>query len=242
MTTILKANDVTKSYGDYTALKNFSIEINSGDIVALLGPNGAGKTTFVKSLLGLVSIDSGSINLYDLPINDSRSRRKIAYLPEKFSFYSYFTVLDTLKFYSSMYNADSTKTDYKYFLEMLSIEDLINKKLKTLSKGQLQRLGIACSLIGDQDFIILDEPFSGLDPIGIKDVKDICMKLKAENKTVLINSHILAEMEKIADKVIILNKGIVQKSGLMTEITKDEALEDVFYGLIKGPVRTEGES
>ena len=98
----------------------------------------------------------------------------------------------------------------------------------------MQRLGIACTLIGDQDFIILDEPFSGLDPIGIKEVKDICISLKEKNKTLLINSHILAEMERVANRVIILNKGVVERTGTMQEILEEDTLENVFYKIIKG--------
>lgn len=232
--TILKASNITKSYGDFKALKDFSLEIESGDIVALLGPNGAGKTTFVKSILGLLQIDSGEIELFGKSSKDVSARDKLVYLPEKFSFYSYFTVIDTLKFYASMYNKENDQVDYNHYLNLLSIEELRDKKLNSLSKGQMQRLGIACTLIGDQDFIILDEPFSGLDPIGIKEVKDICISLKEKNKTLLINSHILAEMERVANRVIILNKGVVERTGTMQEILEEDTLENVFYKIIKG--------
>ena len=232
--TILKASNITKSYGNFKALKDFSLEIESGDIVALLGPNGAGKTTFVKSILGLLQIDSGEIELFGKSSKDVSARDKLVYLPEKFSFYSYFTVIDTLKFYANMYNKENDQVDYNHYLNLLSIEELRDKKLNSLSKGQMQRLGIACTLIGDQDFIILDEPFSGLDPIGIKEVKDICISLKEKNKTLLINSHILAEMERVANRVIILNKGVVERTGTMQEILEEDTLENVFYKIIKG--------
>ena len=133
-----------------------------------------------------------------------------------------------------MYNKENDQVDYNHYLKLLSIEELRDKKLNSLSKGQMQRLGIACTLIGDQDFIILDEPFSGLDPIGIKEVKDICISLKEKNKTLLINSHILAEMERVANRVIILNKGVVERTGTMQEILEEDTLENVFYKIIKG--------
>ena len=122
--TILKASNITKSYGNFKALKDFSLEIESGDIVALLGPNGAGKTTFVKSILGLLQIDSGEIELFGKSSKDVSARDKLVYLPEKFSFYSYFTVIDTLKFYASMYNKENDQVDYNHYLKLLSIEEL----------------------------------------------------------------------------------------------------------------------
>ncbi len=236
MSSILVAKNVSKSYGGKKALKEFSIEIHQGEIVALLGPNGAGKTTFVKSVLGLLNIDSGELELFNCSTKNSKSRQSLAYLPEKFKFYDYFSVEDTLDFYAHMYNVEKENRDetIEKALEKLGISELRKNKLSTLSKGQMQRVGLACSIVGDQDFIILDEPFSGLDPIGIKDVKDLCLDLKKAGKTILINSHILSEMEKVADKAIIINKGEIKTSGTIKEISGDMSLEEKFYQIIKG--------
>ncbi len=234
MTCVLKANSVSKSYGNKKALHDFSIEINQGEIVALLGPNGAGKTTFVKSVLGLLNIDSGELSLFGNKTSSSQSRRSLAYLPEKFKFYDYFSVQDTLEFYAHMYGVETNKDQIiDECLSKLGITDLKKNKLSTLSKGQMQRVGLACSIVGDQDFIILDEPFSGLDPIGIKDVKDLCLELKRNGKTILINSHILSEMEKIADKAIILKNGEIKESGDIRSIAGEIGLEEKFYQIIK---------
>lgn len=236
MSSVLVAKNVSKSYGTKKALEGFSIEINKGEIVALLGPNGAGKTTFVKSVLGLLNIDSGELELFSCSTKNSRGRKALAYLPEKFKFYDYFTVEDTLDFYAHMYEVEKNDRDsvISNSLEKLGISDLKKNKLSTLSKGQMQRVGLACSIVGDQDFIILDEPFSGLDPIGIKDVKDLCLELKESGKTILINSHILSEMEKIADKAIIIKNGVIQESGSISQIAGDIGLEEKFYQIIKG--------
>lgn len=232
---ILQVNSVSKKYGQDLALDNFTIQINKGEIVALLGPNGAGKTTLVKSILGHLNIDSGEI-VYFSGITSLQAREKISYMPEKFTFYPYFTIFKTLEFYAKMYNVPNSETEQriKNSLELLNISEIKNKKLSDLSKGQLQRVGLACAVLGDHELIILDEPFSGLDPIGMKEVKDIFKSLKSQGKTLLINSHILAEMEKVADTVIILNKGKTLAMGPIDEVRKGKGLEDVFFNLVKG--------
>lgn len=233
---IIEAESICKSYGSNLALKDFSFEINQGEIIALLGPNGAGKTTFVKSLLGLLRIDSGEMKIFDSTIDDIEVKKRLAYLPEKFNFYKYFTVERTLRFYAKMYQIEKDSIDARVAeaLKGIAIENLAGKKLSELSKGQLQRVGIACTIVGDHDLIILDEPFSGLDPIGIKEVKDLCTSLKMKGKTILINSHILSEMEKIADRVFIIHNGRLKLSGTVSELSKEMSLEDKFFEIIKG--------
>jgi ABC-2 type transport system ATP-binding protein len=233
---IIKAKDVSKKYGGNIALENFSFEISEGEIIALLGPNGAGKTTFVKALLGLVNLDEGEVKLFDAPIGDVDAKKNISYLPEKFNFYSYFTLQDTLNFYAKMYEvSDDTIDDaIANAAKKINIEDLLEKKISDCSKGQLQRLGIACAILGEHKLIILDEPFSGLDPIGMKEVRDICLDLKKMGKTVLINSHILAEMEKVADRVFIINKGKLELSGSISDLAQGEGLEQKFFNIVKG--------
>lgn len=230
---VLKVSNLTKKYGNNLALNDFSLTLNSGNIVALLGPNGAGKTTFVKSILGLLNVDNGEIEYFG-NIDKTIGRDKISYLPEKFTFYSYFNVESTLRFYANMYKVQKSTIDQRISdsLAMLSIVELRGKKLESLSKGQMQRVGLACSIIGDHELIVLDEPFSGLDPIGIKEVKDLCQKLKAMGKTLIINSHILAEMEKMADIVIIINKGNVLAQGSVKEVRGEDTLENCFFNLI----------
>lgn len=232
---ILSVNSISKKYGADLALADFSVSINKGEIVALLGPNGAGKTTLVKSILGHLKYDTGSINYFQGE-NALEARKRISYLPEKFTFYPYYTILKTLDFYAQMYGVLKELRSEKIskVLELLNILDIKNKKLSDLSKGQLQRVGLSCAILGDHELIILDEPFSGLDPIGMKEIKDIFKTLKQEGKTLLINSHILAEMEKVADVVIILNKGTTLAMGPIAEVRKNQSLEDIFFNLVKG--------
>jgi len=233
---IFEAQSVLKKYGNNIALSDFSLKLSKGEVIALLGPNGAGKTTFVKSLLGLLRINSGSLSLFGKDIYSADAKKRLAYLPEKYTFFSYYTVEGTLRFYAKMYSVDESKIteNIDSSLRRLSIFDLKGKKVSDLSKGQLQRVGLACSLVGDQEFIIWDEPFSGLDPIGVKEVRDLSLELKNEGKTVLINSHILAEMEKMADKVVIMNEGQIKAFGTVPEVAGDMSLEDRFFRIIKG--------
>ena len=235
---IIKAENVSKNYGDLTALKNLSLKVEEGSAFALLGPNGAGKTTFVRSLLGLTRC-SGNIQLQGLDVFNKNARLGLAYLPEKFNFFSYYTVEAVLAFYGKMQGLDGNQLEESIAkaLDSLNITELRKKKMDKLSKGQVQRTGLANLLMGDNKILILDEPFSGLDPIGIKDLKVLINKLKGEGKTIFINSHILSEMEQICDQVAILNKGDCLVQGSLSEVKGSKSLEDAFYDLITGDER-----
>ncbi|MFT6070647.1 MAG: ABC-2 type transport system ATP-binding protein [Bacteriovoracaceae bacterium] len=235
---IIKAENVSKNYGDLTALKGLSLEVNEGSAFALLGPNGAGKTTFVRSLLGLTRC-SGNIQLQGLDVFNKNARLGLAYLPEKFNFFSYYTVESVLAFYGKMQGLDGSQLEESIAkaLDSLNITELRKKKMDKLSKGQVQRTGLANLLMGENKILILDEPFSGLDPIGIKDLKVLINNLKAEGKTIFINSHILSEMEQICDQVAILNKGNCLVQGSLSEVKGSKSLEDAFYDLVKGDAR-----
>jgi ABC-2 type transport system ATP-binding protein len=235
---IIKAENVSKNYGDLTALKNLSLKVEEGSAFALLGPNGAGKTTFVRSLLGLTRCN-GNIQLQGLDVFNKNARLGLAYLPEKFNFFSYYTVEAVLAFYGKMQGLDGNQLEESIAkaLDSLNITELRKKKMDKLSKGQVQRTGLANLLMGDNKILILDEPFSGLDPIGIKDLKVLINKLKGEGKTIFINSHILSEMEQICDQVAILNKGDCLVQGSLSEVKGSKSLEDAFYDLVTGDER-----
>ncbi|AYF44839.1 hydrolase, P-loop-like family protein [Halobacteriovorax sp. BALOs_7] len=232
---VIDVRGVSKRYRDQLALSDFSLSVENGDVVALLGPNGAGKTTFVKCMLDLISADSGEITIFGKSSKDPRSRASLVYLPEKFNFYDYFTVKETLKFFAEFHGVEKSQVNGRIdeALKKLSIDKFEKKKLKELSKGQMQRVGLCIAVVANKELIILDEPFSGLDPIGIKDVKDICLELSQQGKTILINSHILSEVEKFATKVIILNNGQVKAQGPLNEVRGDISLEERFYDLVK---------
>jgi ABC-2 type transport system ATP-binding protein len=232
---IIEINNVSKSYGQDFFLKNINLSIESGKIFALLGPNGAGKTSLVKLMLNLMQVDGGDIRINGFDSKTPSSRSGLAFIPEKFSFFPFYTVRGVLEFFGSMkgLSESETKDQIDHALRVLNIEDLQYRKLKTLSKGQVQRTGLASLLIGPNQLLILDEPFSGLDPIGMRDLKDILKKLRSEGKTIFLNSHILSEMEQICDDVAILNKGEMLYSGSLQKILEtNQSLEDYFYKLI----------
>jgi ABC-type multidrug transport system ATPase subunit len=228
---VIEAVGVCKSYRGERALSDFSLSLEPGVIFSLLGPNGAGKSTFVKILLGLVRPDHGQVTMNGHSISDWRSRQGVAYLPEKFNFYSYYTVDAAARFFGQMQGlkGDILESGIERALKRIHIDELRKRRLSTLSKGQLQRLGIAGLMMADNQLLILDEPFSGLDPIGIKDLKDLLHELKSEGKTIFLNSHILSEMERLSDHIAILNKGQCLAQGRLKEVVGNDSLEDFFY-------------
>ena len=229
---VVEAKNVNKRYsGGQHALVDFSLCLRRGRVTALLGANGAGKTTFVKLILNLARITSGSILVNGLPPITPESRLKMGYLPEIFRFFPYYRVIDTVRFYGKVAGLKGKNLEDESIrvLTKLKVETAAKKKIQHLSKGMLQRVGIACILVGDNDFFIFDEPFSGLDPLGIKDFKDIVLELKNEGKSVLMNSHILAETERICDDIAIIKEGKLLAHGENGVINGQESLENFFY-------------
>ena len=232
---IIQIKDISKSYGIEFSLKDINLNVQKGRVFSLLGPNGAGKTTLVKLMLNLMHSDSGSIEINGFNVNDKNSRMGVAFIPEKFNFFPFYTAKGVLEFFGKMKGIIGSEltTQVNNALEELHITDLADRKLKRMSKGQMQRVGLASILIGNNDLIVLDEPFSGLDPIGIRDLKDIIRKLKAQGKTMFINSHILLEMEQICDDFAILNKGELLFTGSVASVLeKEKSLDDFFYATV----------
>ncbi|OPZ60642.1 MAG: Lipopolysaccharide export system ATP-binding protein LptB [Deltaproteobacteria bacterium ADurb.Bin510] len=230
----IEASGITKDYGSTRALDDFSLKVAPGTVFALLGPNGAGKTTFVKIMLGLTRADSGSLTIGGLDHRRKQSRQKLAYLPERFNFFPYYTVEAVLDFYAALHGHQAAADETANVLERLEIDRLRDQRIKTLSKGQLQRLGAAAMVLSRAETLIFDEPFSGLDPLGIRDLKLLFAELKAAGRTVFLNSHLLSEVEQVADTVAIINRGRLLAEGPLRELTENEGLEDFFYHTIKG--------
>lgn len=232
----LEIRNLEKYYGRKKIIKNVDLDVPQGVLFALLGPNGAGKTTLIKSVLNFTSIKSGSIKIGGMDRKNFRGHEKVAYFPEKFFFFPYYTVEGVLRFYGSMYGIKGglMKSRIDEIAKYAGIHDILDMKLNKISKGQMQRVGIGSVLMSEADLYIFDEPFSGLDPIGIKNIKDIFQSLKKKGKTVFINSHILAEIEKIVDYVAIINKGNILYSGELDDFVSGRSLEDAFYNLIEG--------
>ncbi|HCA44054.1 MAG TPA: ABC transporter ATP-binding protein, partial [Bacteroidetes bacterium] len=210
-----------------TALKNFSLNIEPGSIFGLLGPNGAGKTTLVKILLGITFPTSGEVKIFDKPISDITYKYKVGYLPENHRFPNYLSGEQVLSYYGRLSGLSVKDVNQKIpeMLSMVGMSDWGKTKIKKYSKGMMQRLGLAQSMLNNPELIFLDEPTDGVDPIGRKEIRDILLNLKNSGKTIFLNSHLLSEIELVCDKVAILDKGSLVKTGTIEEIT---AVEDSY--------------
>lgn len=234
---VIELTGVQKSYGDSFTLKDINLSIESGKIFALLGLNGAGKTTVVKLILNLLNADLGSIKIQGVDSTNHLSRIGIGFIPEKFAFFNYYTVFGALEFFGKMKGVAGAelKIQIAESLKEFNIENLQSKQLKTLSKGQLQRVGLCHLLIGDNKLLILDEPFSGLDPLGMRELKEFLKKQKNLGKTIFLNSHILSEMELICDEVAIIHQGeIIVKKDVGSILSSHKTLEDFFAEKVSG--------
>ena len=214
---VLQTNNLTKKYKDFVALDNATITIHKGDIYGLIGRNGAGKTTLMKTITTLTNKTGGSFSLFDSEEELTESKRRIGCLIESPAFFDNLTAYQNLKYYSIQKGI----VDEKQIDKVLKTVDLYkerNKKFKKFSLGMKQRLGIAFAILDNPDFIILDEPINGLDPIGIKEIRDTLKRLNEEEKiTILISSHILSELYLIANHFCFIDKGKIIK-----DISKEE--------------------
>lgn len=205
MESILKTANIVKKYGNRTVLKNINMNINKGDIYGFIGKNGAGKTTFMRVVLSLTPKDSGDVIYYDnKSINDIGL--KVGSLIESPGLYKNASAYENMKRFSILYGADESKINE--ILNMVGLDNTGKRKAKDFSLGMRQRLGIAIALLGEPELLILDEPINGLDPEGIKEIRDVIVKLnKEKNITFLISSHLLDELSKIVTKYGIINNG-----------------------------------
>ena len=205
---ILEIKNVSKYFGKTKVVDNLSFEVKSGEILGFLGPNGAGKTTTIKMILGLLSIDEGniSINGYDVKKDFEKAMEFIGGIVENPDLYGYMTAVENLKLHAKIRGIDYSEV-YKT-LEMVGLQKSMNQKVSKFSLGMKQRAGLALSLLHSPKVLILDEPTTGLDPVGIKDLRDILKNLaKEKNIAVLVSSHILSEMELMCDRVVVINEG-----------------------------------
>lgn len=224
--TILKCENLHKSFRKKEILKDVSLEICSGDILGFIGPNGAGKTTTIKLILGLQKIGSGKvlINGYDIQKNFEKAIAKVGAIIENPDLYMYMSGLDNLKLISNLYpNVDDKRINE--VIKLVGLENRINDKVSKYSLGMRQRLGVAQAILHKPNLLILDEPTNGLDPEGIKDLRQLLVKLaKNEGMGILISSHNLAELESFCNKVSIIKNGVIVETSDL-ETVKKEASE-----------------
>lgn len=223
---VIEAQDVTKIYRPlfsgkgFTALDNVSFNVESGRTVGLIGPNGSGKTTTIKLILGLLKPTSGSVRVFGKSPTDREIKFRIGFVPEESYLYSFFSASETLDFYGRFFNlpAKERKSRTEHLLDAVGLSFAKNKKVKEYSKGMMRRLCIAQALINEPDLIIMDEPTSGLDPVSSREIRDLILKYKEMGKTILVSSHLLADIQNICDSIILLNAGKVSCMGPVKEL------------------------
>ncbi|MFH2108783.1 MAG: ABC transporter ATP-binding protein [Chrysiogenia bacterium] len=201
-------------------LKGINLSVEKGEIYGFLGPNGAGKTTTIKCVLGLLFADQGEILIDGQPAASPASRRRIGFLPENPLFYEYLSARELLFFSASLFNlpAAEVRDRVAALIHQVGLSGHQDLKLRKFSKGMIQRLGLAQALIHNPDFLILDEPFSGLDPIGRKDLRTLILSLREQGKTIFFSSHILQDMEMMVDRVGIILNGSMRRDGKLSEL------------------------
>jgi ABC-2 type transport system ATP-binding protein len=233
---MITLDSVTKKFGGLAAVNNVSYTIQKGESFALLGPNGAGKTTIVRMLLDFIKPSSGSITINGCPASDPQSRKHIGYIAENHMIPPYLSGFEYLSRHASLIglSGNDAAKEVDRVLEILAMKGPERKKSATYSRGMQQRIGLGAALLGRPTLLILDEPITGLDPIGIRDVRKILENLRGRGVTVILNSHLLSEVEKTCEAAAILYKGKILVKDTITAIVKDhETLEDVFVRYIE---------
>jgi len=202
------------------ALKDLDLSVEQGEIFGLLGPNGAGKTTTLKILMGIIFATRGTARILDRPLGDKWAKSRLGFLPENPFFYDYLTGREFLRYYGQLYGIarGERRRRAETLLERVGLADAADLPLKGYSKGMLQRAGLAQALLNDPDVVFLDEPQSGLDPLGRKEIRDIILQLREEGKTVFFSSHILSDAEMVCDRVGILYSGELRNLGKLSEL------------------------
>jgi ABC-2 type transport system ATP-binding protein len=216
------------------ALRGISFTVERGEIFGFLGPNGAGKTTTIKILMGLIFPSGGTARVFGAPIGDRRAKQRIGFLPENPYFYDYLDVRELLDMVGRLHGLARAerrrRTDA--LLDEVGLRDAAKRPLRSFSKGMMQRAGLAQALIGDPELVVLDEPMSGLDPIGRKEVRDLILRLRARGKTVFFSTHILADATLLCDRVGIMVGGELRDTGPLGELLRPgiDAVEVLWHG------------
>jgi ABC-2 type transport system ATP-binding protein len=209
---------ISKRYGRRPALTSVSLTIARGEVVGLLGPNGAGKTSLIKIMLGLVAADAGDVMLLGHKGSDPASRARVGYLPELFRYQPWLTAAEVLTFHTRLGRLRASAADRAELLRLVGLGERAGDRVGRFSKGMQQRLGLAVALLGEPELVVLDEPTSALDPVGRADVRKIVLALRERGTAVLLNSHLIGEVERVCDRVVILDHGRVAASGTLDEL------------------------
>ncbi|HWD37397.1 MAG TPA: ABC transporter ATP-binding protein [Fimbriimonas sp.] len=235
MAAAIETKQLTKSYrsrvvGTINVVDHLDLHVEEGEIFGFLGPNGAGKTTTIKMLLGIIYPTSGEGYVLGKEIGDMDVHRQISYLPERPYYYEHMTGPEILRFYGSLFGIND-RAKFSSLLEKVNLHRDVTKTISQYSKGMQQRIGLAQSLINDPKLLFLDEPTGGLDPIAHREIRDLILGFRDEGRTVFISSHELSEVELICDRVAIINRGVIEQQGKLTELLKGGRIEITVDGV-----------
>ncbi len=220
-----------KRYGRRTAVDDVSFTVGRGEVVGLLGPNGAGKTSVIKMLLGLVRPDAGEVLLLGRPGRDPRARTDVGYLPELFRYQPWLTAAEVLALHVRLSGAAVPTAEQRDVLALVGLAERAADRVGGFSKGMQQRLGLGVALVARPELVVLDEPTSALDPLGRVDVRDVVLSLRERGVAVLLNSHLIGEVERVCDRVVILDRGRVAAAGTLGELLGQRELRMRLTGL-----------
>jgi ABC-2 type transport system ATP-binding protein len=237
MSSVITIDHVCKSYGACKAVSDLTLSLNAGEILGFLGTNGAGKTTTIKMLLGFFPPDTGQISVFGQNPSDAHTRQRVGFMPETAYYYPYLNIYELLSFYGGLCGMPSAliRQRTEELIVATGLENAGTRLLKTYSKGMLQRAGIAQAILHDPDLLILDEPFTGLDPLARIHLRDLILDLKAKGKTILFSSHELSEAELMCDRIAIMKAGALVLDKPMAEVAGDgnTNLERIFLNVLK---------
>ena len=232
---MIEIKNVTKKYGDNTALKNLSFNVNNGEIFAFIGHNGAGKTTLIKAIVGIHKFDEGDILINGKSIKNDpiACKKEMAFVPDNPELYEQMKAIDFINFICDIYEVPQNirEENIKRYAKLFEIENNLNDTIESFSHGMKQKIALISALAHNPQILIMDEPFVGLDPKAVFDIKEIMKEMTKEGKTIFFSTHILDVAEKLCSRVAIIKKGELVKVGSMEEIKGDKSLEKVFLEL-----------
>jgi len=244
---VIETRNLSKIYRDFwgrkkvNALKSLDIEVRKGEVFGLLGPNGSGKSTTIKLILGLLFPSSGRVLVFDKDASETSKNERIGYLPEESYLYKFLTAEETLDFYGRLFDMSGAarKKRVSELIQLVGLQGAKHRQLREYSKGMTRRVGLAQALINDPDLVLLDEPTTGLDPIGSREMKDLILSLKKQGKTVLLCSHQLADVQDVCDRVAILDQGELKELGRVTDLLKVQDVTEIHTKRLKPEVEAE---
>jgi ABC-2 type transport system ATP-binding protein len=215
----LRVSNITKRFGDFTAVEDLSFDVRAGRVFGFLGPNGAGKTTTIRMIVGITAPDEGSISLFGEPVSYATQNR-IGYLPEERGLYKKLKVVDQLKYFAELKGVSRSAADKKidFWLERMGLSEWKKAKTTDLSKGMQQKIQFISTVLHDPDLLILDEPFSGLDPVNVEFMIDVLSEFRNEQKTVIFSTHLMETAERLCHDIILINKSRKVVGGSLREV------------------------